>query len=187
LTSQSTIPPEQKIQIFFKPAVGTRFFFKLLKQRICVHANQRPGIDSRKRLLSSRLRKTVHPQLLDALIAYSGAHGNYRVLELGCGTGNYIRAVSERTGCAGWGVDSSAAMLAQARLGISRRLHWVCAKAAHTGLGDAQFDLTFCVDVVHHLNNRIGVFEEVHRVLQPGGVLCLATDSENIIRSREPL
>jgi ubiquinone/menaquinone biosynthesis C-methylase UbiE len=131
--------------------------------------------------------RTSHPQLLDALIAYGGVQADSRVLELGCGTGNYIRAVSERTGCAGWGVDSSAAMLAQARLGISRRLHWVCAEAAHTGLGDAQFDLTFCVDVVHHLNNRIGVFEEVHRVLQPGGALCLATDSENIIRSREPL
>jgi ubiquinone/menaquinone biosynthesis C-methylase UbiE len=131
--------------------------------------------------------RTVHSQLLDALIAYSGARANSRVLELGCGTGNYIRAISERTGCAAWGVDPSAAMLAQARIGITRRLHWVCAEAAHTGLGDAQFDLTFCVDVVHHLNNRIGVFEEVHRVLQAGGALCLATDSENIIRSREPL
>ena len=131
--------------------------------------------------------RTVHPQLLDALIAYSGARANFRVLELGCGTGNYIRAISERTGCAAWGVDPSAAMLAQARIGISRRLHWVCAEAAHTGLGAAQFDLTFCVDVVHHLNNRIEVFEESHRVLQPGGALCLATDSENTIRSREPL
>ena len=65
--------------------------------------------------------------------------------------------VSERTGCAAWGVDPSAAMLDQARIGISRRLHWVCVEAAHTGLGAAQFDLTFCVDVVHHLNIRIEV------------------------------
>jgi SAM-dependent methyltransferase len=54
-------------------------------------------------------------------------------------------------------------------------------------VGDAQFNLTNCVDVVHHLSNRIGVFDEALRVLKTGGALCLATDSENIIRSREPL
>jgi SAM-dependent methyltransferase len=53
--------------------------------------------------------RTVHPQLLDALIAYSGARANSRVLELGCGPS----AISERTGCAGWGLDPSTAMLAQ--------------------------------------------------------------------------
>ena len=46
--------------------------------------------------------RTVHPQLLDALIAYGSLCAASCVLELGCGTGNYIRAVSERTGCAGW-------------------------------------------------------------------------------------
>ena len=131
--------------------------------------------------------RTVHPQLLDALIAYSGVCADSRVLELGCGTGNYIRAISERTGCDGWGVDPSAAMLAQAQISVSRRLHWVNAEADRTGLGGAQFDLTVCVDVVHHLINRIGVFEEAHRVLQPSGALCLATDSQDVIRSREPL
>src|SRR6185312_5200243 len=78
-------------------------------------------------------------------------------------------------------------MLARARTSVSCLLHWICTEADRTGLGDAQFDLTFCVDVVHHLNNRIGVFDEARRVLKPGGALCLATDSGNIIRSREPL
>jgi SAM-dependent methyltransferase len=131
--------------------------------------------------------RTLHPQLLDSLVAYSGVQADSRVLELGCGTGNYIRAISERTGCSGWGLDPSAAMLAQARIGVCRRLHWVYAEADYTSLADAQFHLTFCVDVVHHLTNRTGVFEEAHRVLQPGGAMCLATDSESIIRSREPL
>jgi ubiquinone/menaquinone biosynthesis C-methylase UbiE len=131
--------------------------------------------------------RTVHPQLLDALVAYSGVRADSCVLELGCGTGNYIRALCERTGCAGWGLDPSTAMLAQARMGVLRRLHWVYAEAGRTSLADAQFHFTFCVDVVHHLDNRAGVFEEAHRVLRPSGALCLATDSENIIRSREPL
>ena len=65
--------------------------------------------------------RTVHPQLLDALVAYSGVQADSCVLEPGCGTGNYIRAISERTGCDSWGVDPSAAMLAQALVGVSRR------------------------------------------------------------------
>jgi len=52
-------------------------------------------------------------------------------------------------------------------------------------LADAQFHLKFCVNVIHHLDNRTGALEEAHRVLHPGGALCLATDS-NTIRSREP-
>jgi SAM-dependent methyltransferase len=92
----------------------------------------------------------------------------------------------ERAAPAGASIDRLL-RLAQARIGVPCRLHWIHTEADRTGLGDAQFDLTFCVDVVHHLNNGIGVFEEAHRMLKPGGALCPGTDSENIIRSREPL
>jgi SAM-dependent methyltransferase len=78
-------------------------------------------------------------------------------------------------------------MLAQARTGDPDRLCWICATAEHAALAAAQFDLTFCVDVVHHLGNRAQVFEEAHRVLRHGGALCVATDSEQIIRRRQPL
>jgi SAM-dependent methyltransferase len=131
--------------------------------------------------------RSLHPQLLDTLIAKGQVRADSFVLELGCGTGNYIRAVCERTGCTGWGVDPSEAMLAQARTGGPDRLRWICAPAEHTALADGQFELAFCVDVVHHLGNRVQVFEEARRVLHRGGALCVATDSEPIIRSRQPL
>jgi SAM-dependent methyltransferase len=120
-------------------------------------------------------------------VAKGAVRADSCVLELGCGTGNYIRALCERTGCTGWGLDPSEAMLAQARTGGQGRLCWICAPAQHTELADAQFDLTFCVDVVHHLGNRAQVFEEARRLLRRGGVLCVATDSEHMIRRRQPL
>lgn len=131
--------------------------------------------------------RSIHPQLLDALVAKGGLRTDSCVLEIGCGTGNYIRALCETTGCIGWGLDPSEAMLAQARTGYPGRICWICAPAEHTALAAAQFDLTFCVDVVHHLGNRTQVFEEAHRVLRPGGALCVATDSEQMIRQRQPL
>jgi ubiquinone/menaquinone biosynthesis C-methylase UbiE len=78
-------------------------------------------------------------------------------------------------------------MLTQARTGSPDSLRWICAPAEHTTLAQAQFDLVFCVDVVHHLLNRAQVFDEAYRVLRNGGALCVATDSEQIIRRRQPL
>jgi ubiquinone/menaquinone biosynthesis C-methylase UbiE len=131
--------------------------------------------------------RAPHPQLVDALVAKGSLQARSSVLELGCGTGNYIRALCEKTGCSGWGLDPSPAMLAQARTGSPGGPSWVCASAEHTTLADAQFDLVFCVDVIHHVQNRPQVFQEAHRVLRPGGALCLATDSEQLIRKRQPL
>jgi ubiquinone/menaquinone biosynthesis C-methylase UbiE len=127
------------------------------------------------------------PQLLDALVTKGALRADSSVLELGCGTGNYIRALCKRTGCTGWGLDPSVAMLAQARTGSPDNLRWICAPAEHTTLAQAQFDLVFCVDVIHHLHNRAQVFDGAYRVLRNGGALCVATDSEQIIRRRQPL
>jgi ubiquinone/menaquinone biosynthesis C-methylase UbiE len=49
------------------------------------------------------------------------------------------------------------------------------------------FDLVFSVDVIHHLDDTAAYFGEVRRVLKPGGHVCTVTDSEWIIRHREPL
>jgi SAM-dependent methyltransferase len=49
------------------------------------------------------------------------------------------------------------------------------------------FDLVFSVDVIHHIGDRRAYFAEAMRVLKPNGLLCTVTDSEEIIRNREPL
>jgi len=55
--------------------------------------------------------------------------------------------LKERDVKAGASIES-AAMFAQARIGVFRSLRWINTEVDRTGLGDAQFDLTFCVDVV---------------------------------------
>jgi ubiquinone/menaquinone biosynthesis C-methylase UbiE len=49
------------------------------------------------------------------------------------------------------------------------------------------FDLVFSVDTIHHVVDREAYHHEAHRVLAKGGRLCTATDSEDIIRTRQPL
>ena len=111
--------------------------------------------------------------------------GSY-VLEVGCGTGNYIRALVERLGCAAYGLDPSAGMLARA-IAQPERVGWMQGRAEALGLADGVFDLLFSVDVIHHLVDGAAFYRQAARVLQPGGRLCTVTDSAHIIRCREIL
>jgi SAM-dependent methyltransferase len=130
--------------------------------------------------------RVIHRPLLAALISGSGIQAKSRVLELGCGTGNYIRAIQSQTACSGCGTDPSRDMLSRAR-SQGPDITWVRAPAESPGLMNVQFDFIFSVDAVHHFHDRVRVFRESHRLLSAQGVVCIATDSEDIIRNRTPL
>jgi ubiquinone/menaquinone biosynthesis C-methylase UbiE len=133
----------------------------------------------------ARHRK-VHPEVLHGLVSHSGINGDARVLEVGCGTGNYIAAVASLVGCPCWAIDPSVEMLATAR-DSSAHVTFLAGRAERLGFEDGTLDLVFSVDVIHHVNDHAAYFGEVFRVLGPGGLVCTVTDSEWIIRHREPL
>jgi ubiquinone/menaquinone biosynthesis C-methylase UbiE len=129
--------------------------------------------------------RQVHPEVLKGLLTEGCLKASSRVLEVGCGTGNYIGAIAKQLGCRSYGIDPSEKMLSEARrktgvkvrLGTGERLRF---RAAF-------FDLVFTVDVVHHLSDRKAYFREAYRVTKPGGKICTVTDSEWVIRHRMPL
>lgn len=112
------------------------------------------------------------------------------VLEVGCGTGNYVTALSQADvgdpGIRAWGLDPSAGMLArgQARSG---QVAWLQGWAQALPFAPASFDLVFSVDVIHHVADKAAFFRQAARALRPGGRLCTVTDSAEIIRRREIL
>jgi len=128
----------------------------------------------------------VHRPLLAALVSESGIQAGSRVLELGCGTGNYICAIRSQTGCSAWGIDPSSEMLRQA-CAQGPEVNWKCAPAENTGLTDTRFDFVFNVDAIHHFQDRSRAFDEIICLLSETGAVCVATDSEEIIRNRQPL
>jgi ubiquinone/menaquinone biosynthesis C-methylase UbiE len=148
-------------------------------------------IDYDKLALEYAQHRRVHPDVLQALISTGEVSHSTRVLEVGCGTGNYITALKALTGCTGWGLDPSFQMLnragEQAAEAGATRINLLLGRAEDLPLPSAGFDLVFSVDVIHHLAGRAGYFRAVHRVLKPGGKLCTVTDSEEIIRQRRPL
>jgi SAM-dependent methyltransferase len=90
---------------------------------------------------------------VERLIAGSGIAGTSRVLEVGCGTGNYISEIRQWVGCECWGVDPSPEMIGQARQG-NQRVAYGVASAEHLGVDEGAFDFAFSVDVVHHVADR---------------------------------
>jgi ubiquinone/menaquinone biosynthesis C-methylase UbiE len=133
----------------------------------------------------ARLRH-IHRPLMAALISGSGVHSGSKVLELGCGTGNYISAIQSQTGCSAWGVDPSREMLTKAR-SQAAKVALTRASAEDTDLTGVQFDFIFNVDAIHHFQDRTRAFSEIDRLLSDRGTVCIATDSEEIIRNRKPL
>lgn len=98
-----------------------------------------------------------------------------RVLDIGCGGGVFLDALRE-SGRRGVGVDGSAEEIAPA---LARGLEVTCADA----LGylqeapAASFGGVFCAHLIEHLPpaTAVGMLENVHRVLEPGGRVVLIT------------
>ena len=124
----------------------------------------------------------VRPEVLQRLLEDSGIDLESRVLEVGCGTGDYIVAVQFVTGCTAYGIDISEEMLAHAE----RRdtpVSFAAGTAEYLDFPDASLDLVFTIDVVHHLGRPADHYREAHRVLVPGGYLCTMTHSDEMFRS----
>lgn len=107
------------------------------------------------------------------------------ILEIGCGTGNYIIELSERLQENIYkGFDLSENMLAEARKGKN-------SVEFKQGNGDETFpypenvfEAAFAVDVIHHIINYEVFFSESRRILKPHGILIIVTDLEENIRKR---
>jgi SAM-dependent methyltransferase len=132
------------------------------------------------------LHRRTHPGVVADLLQTAAPTAVSRVLEVGCGSANYLTAIQRASGCDAWGIDPSAEMLARAREKAAP-LHLEQGRAESLPLPNDAFDLVFTVDVIHHIGDRVAYFREAARVLKPGGLICTVTDSEIDIDGRRPL
>lgn len=113
-----------------------------------------------------------------ALYAYDGVRETLQTfltptvpaaLEVGCGTGHWLTAMS---GHASWiaGVEPSGPMLRRAR-DTAPCAHLARGRAEALPWRDATVDRVFCVNALHHFDDRARFFAEARRVLRPGGAL----------------
>jgi ubiquinone/menaquinone biosynthesis C-methylase UbiE len=113
-----------------------------------------------------------HRMLLGSLVP-----GDRRVLDVGCGTGQFayqvrrIHPVAEVVG-----LDLSAGMLARGRERCQEplaRVRLVRGDSQRLPFRDDSFDVVTCAHSFHHYPDQARVVREMHRVLRPGGRLMI--------------
>jgi SAM-dependent methyltransferase len=104
-----------------------------------------------------------------------------RVLDVACGAGGPSLFMARTTGCEVTGIDitpngvASATELA-ASLDLAERACFKCVDATGPLPFDAAtFDAVVCMDSINHFYDRVPLFQELRRILRPGGHL-LFTD-----------
>ena len=113
------------------------------------------------------------PQLL-------ALQADFKVLELGCGSGGYALDLAEKLHCTILGLDINLSGVRNAnQLAVTRNLStWArfeqCDIAAGLPLEEDSFEAAFSNDVLCHLPGRLNVLREVFRVLKPGGQMLFS-------------
>ena len=107
------------------------------------------------------------------------------VLDLGAGTGHASKALKHRyKGAEVIALDLSPGMLTEAdkRQSWLRRFHRVAADAHRLPLKDASVELVFSNLMLEWSHDPDAVFQEIRRVLKPGGLLTFATLGPDTLR-----
>jgi SAM-dependent methyltransferase len=106
--------------------------------------------------------------------ARRASHSSRRVLDVGCGTGTLLRSLAERHAAFVVDVDSSSAMIDEARKQLPRGSSAHLARAEKLPFADCSFDAAFVSMSVQHFD-RPRAFAEILRVLTPAGSFAIST------------
>ncbi len=111
---------------------------------------------------------------LDQICKHIPSEGISKVLDLGCGTGRYSRALSEKLNAHVTGLDPSKKMLDQALKKVElKNLKFKRGSAEALPFEDSSMDMIFMSNVFHHLNDPGAVVIEARRVLNAQGYFVL--------------
>jgi ubiquinone/menaquinone biosynthesis C-methylase UbiE len=115
-----------------------------------------------------------------SLAVASGARSGDRVLDVGCGTGFFARALAEVVGPKGevLGVDAAPEMVAHAaaRSRSVANCRFEVGSAGALAYPDGSFDVLVSSLTLHHLatEEQLPAVREMRRLLRPGGRLLIA-------------
>jgi ubiquinone/menaquinone biosynthesis C-methylase UbiE len=128
---------------------------------------------------NSRYERNTYTGVELALASFVGdcCTPHHRVLEVGCGTGHWVRRLRDSNVIA-YGLDLSAGMLEIARATLAG---WVMrGRADALPCGSGSCDRLFCVNALHHFADPAAFFIEARRVLRSGGgLLTIGLDPHN--------
>jgi SAM-dependent methyltransferase len=149
-------------------------------------ASNPPGqyADDRNLRARQRLWRYQDPYLdiVAWVLDLAGLAPGLRVLDAGCGNGEYLRALARRPVRAA-GCDRSMGML-WAAAACPALLN---ADVAALPVRDGVFDVVLAVHMLYHVPDREAAVRELRRILAPGGVCIAVTNGARYTRSLRAL
>jgi ubiquinone/menaquinone biosynthesis C-methylase UbiE len=109
-----------------------------------------------------------------SLLSVFGNPVSKNIVDLGCGTGRWLTRLEQSSAASLTGVDSSAAMLAEARRKCRPSTRLVHASCTATSLPDRQTDFVLASFLLSYIEDLEKFADEAARILRPGGTLIVA-------------
>lgn len=125
----------------------------------------------------------IDQEVIQALLENTNLSSDSRILDLGCGTGNYVKAFKTYTSAEVYGVDPSQGMLDKA-VAKAPDVTFAIGTASNIPFDEGSFDLIYMTDVIHHVPNIDEMFEELFRIAKKGARICVCTQSHRQIEKR---
>lgn len=153
-----------------------------------LHGSSRPvtstgrtiGTPRRYDLVTAVLFAGRRRRAFRALAAVAGARSGDRILDVGCGTGYFVRTLAQIAGPDGAvvGIDAAPEMIAYAasRSRSAANVSFEVGSAGALSFPDSGFDVVVSSLTMHHLApaEQLPAIQEMRRVLRPGGTLMIA-------------
>ncbi len=120
---------------------------------------------------SAEFPKVIPPAFLWRIRQIENRKKGGRLLDVGCGNGFFLAFAFER----GWdcyGLDNSPGAILAARQKLSDRVTLTTLMDAY--YPSDSFDVVSLFEVLEHLPNPMDHLREIHRILKPGGWVCVS-------------
>jgi len=122
--------------------------------------------------LGGRLSRRFYRLLLEQVDLTS----DMSVLDVGCGTGTILRAMSDFCSIKGFGIDMSENMIEEAKRKCPE-MDIRLSRCEETPFEDDTFDVVTTCMAYHHFSDKAGFAREAARILKLGGCLYIADPS----------
>lgn len=123
------------------------------------------------------------------LIDSANIEAGHRVLDIGCGTGGFTRAIADMASAAVTGIDISERFIEFARQAPAPKqgaVSWKVGSAESLPVADGSFDRAMLSLVLHQLANPKLAVEEAFRSLAAGGRVAVRTVAPEDVAARVP-
>lgn len=122
--------------------------------------------------------RKADPEIVNRLYHHLQLDKGAKVLDIGCGTGNYTVALNQR-GLSMTGMDISSTMIDGARM-KDPDMHWVKGDSSSLPFEDCTFNGAISSMVIHHYKDLEGPFGEAYRVISDGRYVIFTSSPEQM-------